>query len=158
MDNNTISLIIKNNPKTLKAYILDKNKNIIDFNTANFRNLIEQSSKKYFSHKILPLNQRDKCYADLDIGSYSFLIFTQYEECLKLRGPFMDFLIKSIKILCFIWPLTCLILAIYALLFALISNSTKNTNEDEQSILDKYEKDCKNKINSSVELEQTTKQ
>lgn len=103
---------------------IDENGYIISLNINNFKQLIEQSSKFYLRYKVFPLNQRDKCYANLDINANTVPVLIHNRECLEIRSKSVDFIIKAVKVLfimAFVLPLLGLIINILLLFFLSIS-------------------------------------
>lgn len=143
----TLSLTMENGKIKESVHILNENKEIQKIDVVNFLEFLKTSPKSYLSYKFFPLNQRDRCYADLNIGANEVPILIQTKECLDMRNIFWDFFIKCVKIF-FIWWLVLYILAILGWLIVLIlgigyeiiekivskRKKEKNTENEEQTL------------------------
>ena len=129
----TLTYLSNENPIKQKIHIIDQHKNIAEFDTFRFRKLIEQKKASYLSRKIFPLNNRDKCYMNLDIGNVSLPVLSNTDTCAHMRSVFLDYLIKWGLILFVFWPICNIILRLFyvfvLMCMGFLSNN-KNSNSE----------------------------
>ena len=116
IENKTTLSFVTDKDIKQKVHPFDTDKGIMELNTFNFRQLLEKNPKSYWRHKAFPLNQRDKCYADLDIASYNIPVLLVNEKCANMRSAFWDCTIKWVLILLVIWPLANRLVALLFML------------------------------------------